>query len=223
MVRSHLRESAHSTSKLRTRSKENLPSVVLTLLSIIQALAFTAFWEKALSHLQQYPEMSFQGVVGWGQVVATFFAILIIWLMYVMEVIRFRWQPDVVDLMAPFLIGVLELSFIYNLSMDSVGLWFCCCAILQIALHFHQHRMAVRARLDEDNAEFFSLVSKATRKFHLTSVGINIVLFSIGIWFSYSEQIIWVISVVISMIIALQSRLIYSLSRGWNFSMNEQA
>lgn len=211
-----------SVNQARARAKEHLPSVVLTLLSIIQALALAAFWEQAISHFHQYPEVSLQGIVGWTQLVATFLTILTVWLTYVGFVIQFTWQPDLTDILAPFIIGVLELSFIQNLSLDSVGPWFCLGAVLNLSMFFLAHRMSVRARLDGDNTEFYSQVSKATWKDHLIGVSISLVFFTIGIWFSYSLQITWITFLAISIFIILRVRVILTANRIWKISMKEQ-
>ena len=81
---------------MRERAKEHFPAVLLTLLSIVQALALELLW----SHLQKADHLfalSAVNVTLWLQIVATFFGIVLIWVVYASNVMRFRWVPATSD------------------------------------------------------------------------------------------------------------------------------
>ena len=81
---------------IRKRAKDHLPTVLLTLLSIVQALALELLW----SHLRAANyifELSWLAFISWAQIAATFLGIVLIWIVYVSNVVRFRWVPTTSD------------------------------------------------------------------------------------------------------------------------------
>jgi len=77
---------------MRKRAKEHFPTVLLTLLSIVQALALELLW----SHLRESPylfELSWITAISWMQILATFLGLVLIWVVYANNVMRFRWVP----------------------------------------------------------------------------------------------------------------------------------
>jgi hypothetical protein len=146
---------------MRARAKENLPHVLLTLLSIIQALALELLWDR-VSSSEFLHQLSWASAIYWCQVAATLLGILVIWVVYATNVMRFRWVPGVSDSVHPFLVGILQFLMIESLGPDGVGWWLVLLAIVFALMNWVAHLTMYRARRDEDNAEFFAHVKPAT-------------------------------------------------------------
>ncbi|MBT8145833.1 MAG: hypothetical protein KJN90_03220, partial [Gammaproteobacteria bacterium] len=83
-------------SKLRQRAQENFPAVLLTLISIIQALALELLWGK-ITGTESLWQTDMVALVGWGMVSVTLLGILQIWIMYSCMVMGFVWLPSLRD------------------------------------------------------------------------------------------------------------------------------
>jgi len=99
-----------------------LPDVLLTLLSIIQALALELLWGRI-----KQSDFLFAGgmpaLLGWLQVVAVVQGILLVWVLYSELVMRFAWAPSTRDSIFPFMIGLLEFSMIETIGLEHPALW----------------------------------------------------------------------------------------------------
>ena len=96
---------------MRNRATDLLPSVLLTVLSMIQALALELLWTR----LRESPYLwtaSWDALLGWTQATAMLLGFLVVWLLYISFVMRFRWLPSLSDSVIPFGIGILEFSLI---------------------------------------------------------------------------------------------------------------
>lgn len=89
---------------MRNRAKGMFPMVLLTLLSIVQALALEFLWDH-MRHRGDLFELSLAVIPGWLQIAVMFNLIIIIWLMYAGMLMRFRWTPTTMDSIFPFLAG----------------------------------------------------------------------------------------------------------------------
>lgn len=148
-------------NSIRERAVEQFPAVLITLLSIIQALALEFLW----NHLHQRPdlyEMSWPAVVGWLQVAATFNGLILIWLVYTGTVMRFSWTPTTGDSVLPFFVGLVEFLLIDLMGPENLGRWFIVLAVIFTAMTIGNHRTMRRARDDPENQEFFDNVSPAS-------------------------------------------------------------
>ena len=96
-------------SDIRDRAKEQLPSVLLTLMSIIQALALEFLWDVVRVTPREF---TWDAVLDWLQIAANMLGILQLWLFYTSAAMRFRWVPTTQDLLFPFVIGILEFTLI---------------------------------------------------------------------------------------------------------------
>jgi hypothetical protein len=190
-----------SENQIRRRAKANFPTVLLTLLSIVQAFALELMWTHINEHAYLY-ELSFMSVLGWLQVLATLFGILLIWLVYSDLVLRLTWVPTTTDAIFPFLVGILEFVQIGVMGLTSIGPWFMILGVLFAAMAWIIQTTMMRARLDQDNADFFKHVGPATMKDHLISMVPALVLLVIGIliwllndhgWFSMMTMVLAVI------------------------------
>ena len=140
---------------IRERAKEHFPTVLLTLLSIVQALALELLW----SHLRETAylfEPSWITAISWLQIVATFLGLVLIWVVYASNVMRFRWVPATSDSVYPFLVGLMEFMLIESLGPDEIGLWFLFLALIFGMMIWVGHANMRRARRDTDNESFFS-------------------------------------------------------------------
>jgi len=146
---------------VRIRAKEQLPHVLLTLLSIIQALALELLWSK-LRETAAGPPWSAAGLLYWLQAASIFLGIVVVWLVYVSNVMRFRWVPGIADSLHPFAVGLLQFMMIETLGSPSLGLWLLLMATTFALMNWVAHSTMRRARRDADNAAFFRHVQPAT-------------------------------------------------------------
>ena len=146
---------------MRTRAKSHLPNVLLTLLSIIQALALELFWSEVQT-LEVLFTASWLAVITWTQVTATFLGILVIWVVYATTVMRFSWVPGISDSVVPFFVGLLQFILIESLGSAAAGTWFISLAVIFGCMHGESYLIMRRARRDPDNDEFFRQINPAT-------------------------------------------------------------
>ncbi len=148
---------------IRNRAKEHLPMVLLTLLSIVQALALELLWS-SVRESAYLLEMSWTALLTWIQISTTFMGIVVIWIVYAGTAMRFRWAPKTSDSVYPFAIGLLEFILIEALAPDYMGWWFVCLAMIFALMSWVSHMTMRRARLDGENDEFFVDLEPATAK-----------------------------------------------------------
>jgi len=146
---------------MRLRAKQHLPTVLLTLLSIIQALALELLWSR-LHELDHLWAGGWGAVVGWLQVAAICLGILQIWLFYTGLVMRFQWVPSLRDSVVPFAIGILEFTMVDLMGPSSLGLWFLVLAIIFALAVWESHMVSRRARSEPENRAFFDRLEPAT-------------------------------------------------------------
>ena len=135
--------------------------VLLTLLSIVQALALELLW----SHIRESTylfDMSWTALLTWIQVAANFTGIVVIWVVYASIAMRFRWVPSTSDSVYPFIIGLLEFAQIEALAPAYLGWWFALLAMTFGLMTVVTHIKMRRARLDGENDEFFADFKPAT-------------------------------------------------------------
>jgi hypothetical protein len=135
---------------IRERAKSRFPSVLLTLLSIIQALALEVLWSN-LSEKDHLWAGSLGAVVGWLQVLAVFGCIVVVWLFYSSLVTRLVWVPSIRDSILPFIVGGAEFLLAEMLSPELRHLWFFLFAGIFGFSTWTSTTILVRARLDPDN------------------------------------------------------------------------
>jgi hypothetical protein len=146
---------------MRNRAKEHFPMVLLTLLSIVQALALELLWSHVRGNGYIF-EPSLVSVLSWIQIVATFLGLVLIWVVYASTAMRFRWVPVTSDSVYPFLIGVIEFMLIESLGPGETGKWLILIAIIFGMMVRVSHKTMQRARQDGDNDTFFSQFKPAT-------------------------------------------------------------
>ena len=135
--------------------------VLLTLLSIVQALALELLW----SHLRvtgYILDLSLVAVTSWIQILATFLGLILIWVVYASNAMRFRWVPVTSDSVYPFLIGVIEFMLVESLGPGETGEWLILMALTFAIMVGVGHQTMKRARQDSDNDVFFDQFEPAT-------------------------------------------------------------
>ena len=198
------------TNRLRARAKAHMPMVLLTLLSIIQALALELIW----AHISEQPylfEPSWIALLSWIQVVTTLAGVLLIWLLYSTMVMRFRWVPSTSDTVFPFLIGLIEFTLIAVMGPDSLLWWFLTLAVLFAITHWSIQLIMVTARRDRENAAFFDTVTPATLRDFMPTIGICLLLAGFGLGLGISGH---------QGIFALLGLLLAAAAIGFQLTMN---
>jgi hypothetical protein len=170
-------------SDMRNRAKDLLPSMLMTLMSIIQALALEFLWEIARSAEREF---TWSAVLVWMQIAANMLGILQVWLFYTGVAMRFRWVPTPSDLMLPFLIGILEFTMIDLTGAGHVALWFWTLAGVYTVAAWDAQNVLVRARRDTDNDEFFQHVQPAGLRELLAPVAVvvGLIVFGCAVYFT---------------------------------------
>ena len=143
----------------RERAKDSLPTVLLTLASIIQALSLELFWSRISSDAPYLWRPGPFFWTGWAQCGAVFVGILIIWIYYAGLVMRFRWVPQVRDSVIPFVFGISEFALVETMGPQGLSAWFLLFAFVFAFAGWSTHTTFARARLDPDNAAFFAHIN----------------------------------------------------------------
>ena len=143
------------------RARDLVPAMMLTVLSMIQALALELYWGKIVSSPFLWAG-GWEAIIGWLQLLAMFMGILLIWVLYVSFVLRFTWLPTLEDTLVPFLIGALEFAMVDTLDPHLLGPWMLLlCAVFVLAI-VTSHTTMRRARREPENAYFFDALGPAS-------------------------------------------------------------
>ena len=181
------------------RAKDLLPSIILTVLSMIQALALELYW----SEIKDSPFL-WQGgadaLIGWLQLLVMLVGILLIWVLYVSFMLRFTWLPALEDTLIPFLIGVLEFALIDLMGRDLLSLWFPLFAAVFAVATAASHLTMRQARQDPANDYFFSQMPPASWRDYRATIGIVVIfcLFGLALWLCDNHAVAAVIALLIA-------------------------
>ena len=215
------RRRQHVTS-IRDRAKEHFPTVLLTLLSIVQAFALELLW----SHLRETDylfEPSWTMAISWMQILATFQGIVLIWVVYANNVMRFRWVPVTSDSVYPFLIGLTEFMLIEFLGPDEIGQWLLSLALIFGAMAWVAHANMRLARQDTDNDAFFRKFEPATLRDFYPHIAIVCVLALGGTYLLISGGQGLLALLVLLATNGLLGWQFYEASRFWKNSLAEES
>ena len=162
------------------RAKEMLPAIILTILSMIQALALELYWTRLVES-----ELLWQGGIDsllfWLQAVAVLVGIVLVWLVHVSFVLRFTWLPSLEDMVIPFIIGILEFAMIDLMHPEFVGLWMLLLAAVFAVSIAASHFTMRRARREPENDYFFRGMSPGTWRDYRHSIAAVAELISFGL------------------------------------------
>jgi len=205
---------------IRNRTKEHLPMVLLTLLSIVQALALELLWSR-VRESGFLLEMSWDALLTWIQIGASLLGIIVIWIVYASTAMRFRWVPATSDSIYPFLIGILEFILIETIGPGLMGWWFICLAMIFGMMTWVSHSTMRRARQDEENDEFFAVLQPASKSDFYPAYAIIVALVLTGIFLlvSGNRGLIALFAVVTAA--AFLVRQLIVATRFWELSVSE--
>lgn len=209
-------------NEIRNRTKEYFPTVLLTLLSIVQAIALELLWGKIVSNESLY-QIDIAALIGWMQVTATLLGIMLIWVVYAGNVMRFRWVPNVADSAYPFLVGILEFWLVECLGPGKIGFWFLAMGGTFGLMTWVSQITMRRSRFDPDNKQFFQNVVPATwRDFvpHFSIVSSQLLL---GVYLVVNPPTIWLEAFLLLIILVFLTTQCVSTSRYWQASMADPA
>jgi len=161
------------------RARRLVPTIILTVLSMIQAIALELYWG-SIRDSDFLWAGGWEAVIGWLQFATMFFGILLIWLLYVSFVLRFTWLPSLEDTLTPFLIGLLEFAMIDMTHPDSVGPWLILLAMIFVVAVFASHTTLRKARKDSRNDYFFTQYDPADWRDYRQSAASILVLGCLG-------------------------------------------
>lgn len=183
------------------RAKELVPAIILTILSMIQALAIELFWSKIESSELLWVG-TLESVIVWLQLAVVLLGILLVWVFYVSFVLRFTWLPTLEDTLVPFLIGLLEFAMIDLMYPNPIGPWFLLLAAVYGVSTATTHMTMRRARRDPTNEYFFSQTGPASWSDYLVSATAVVVLSTIGIvlWIIDDNQYLFVAALFVALL-----------------------
>ena len=194
--------------------------VLLTLLSIVQALALELLW----AHINERTDLYVSGtaaIVGWLQVIVVLTGLILIWLIYAATVMRFRWIPSVSDSVWPFLIGMMEFVLVGTMGVDNLAEWFFVMALLFGVLTGVIHSIMRRARRDADNDEFFAAFEPASLQSFYPNIAVVSGFCLLGTYFWWSDNEGWIAFMALLATLGAQLYQGLMLARFWAISMGE--
>jgi hypothetical protein len=150
---------------------------------MIQALALELYWNRI-----QDSDFLWQGgwaaILGWLQLLVILVGMLLVWLLYVSLVLRFRWLPTMEDTLIPFAIGLLEFAMIDLMGPGTLGPWFITLAAIFGLCIGATHVAHRRARNEPENDYYFSRLPPANWRDYLASAVVVAVmgLFGLILW-----------------------------------------
>jgi len=209
-------------NEMRQRATENFPSVLLTLLSIVQALAVELLWSHIRATAYLF-ELNWISLIAWVQIIATLIGIVLVWIVYSSNAMRFRWLPTTSDSVFPFFIGLLEFMLVEILGPDDIGQWLILLAMVFAMMHWIAHHTMKRARQEPANAGFFKKRKPAVlRDFLNEIISVSaLVLAGLTIWVSGNNGALALLLLLIAN--ALLGWQFYLASTFWNYSIAENS
>ncbi len=207
---------------IRNRAKEHMPMVLLTLLSIVQALALELLW----SHIGDRSDLyvwGFDALIGWLQVCTCLTGLIQIWLIYSTTVMRFSWVPSIPDSVWPFVIGILEFIMISSMGPDTLAQWCIVLALLFAIMTAGTHSVMRRARQDPDNADFFATITPARLKDFSSQIAAVSGLTLFGIYFWWSGSSGWVAVFALLFALGFLAYQILNTTRFWAQSIADDS
>ncbi len=206
---------------IRDRAKDKFPMVLLTLLSIVQALALEFLWDH-VRHRTDLLEWSVAVIPGWLQIAATLDVIILIWLMYAGMLMRFRWTPTTMDSTIPFIVGLIQFLMIDIMGAEHFALWVVVVGLTFGTVVVVNHRAMKRARLDVANREFFDQFLPATLRDFVPQIIVVVALLVAGSWIGFSGKQGWfAVLVLVGIFIGLGYET-HSATKYWRVSMGQE-
>lgn len=165
---------------MRERAKQHFHGVLLTLVSIVQALALELLW----SSRTLFEVLALPGWHAWlvgMQWTTSLIGVALVWIFYAANVMRLVWVPTTLNLLFPFLVGILQFTIIDLIGPESLGAWFIAMGMLVTVVNVDAHNTMRRSRLEPENAAFFEGVGRATLRDFLSEIVAVASLLAIGV------------------------------------------
>ena len=132
-------------NNMRKRAMAQFPIILLTLVSIIQALALELVWG-VIIEADYLWALTLNALVAWGTISVTLLCILQIWVLYSTMVIGFTWRPSLRDSILPFFLGLQEFVLISFIGPTFSALWLYVLATMFLFANYIAHLTFRRAR-----------------------------------------------------------------------------
>jgi hypothetical protein len=203
---------------IRSRAVDQFPMVLLTLLSIVQALALEFLWDN-LRHRSDLYDYSWIALLGWLQIAASLMGIILIWLTYTGMVMRFRWTPSTADSILPFFVGLTEFLLIDMMGPGKFGHWMIVLTLVFAMMIVVSHSVFRRARQDPANRGWFDQYSPATLRDFLPQIVVVSTMGLFGVWLWQSENSSWPALCAILFTHTVLGFEIYKAAKFWDQSM----
>ncbi|MDO7571888.1 MAG: hypothetical protein MUQ99_05805, partial [Pseudomonadales bacterium] len=126
--------------------------------------------------------LNWQTLTTWTQIFTTLIAIILVWLVYAVNVTRFRWLPTVYEFILPFWVGFIQLLVIQALATTAIGFWFMLMGVLFGTMIWIAQTTLRKARLDGGNASFFATIPPATWSDFLPTLTIIGLILTFGLY-----------------------------------------
>lgn len=205
-------------NEMRVRAQRQFPIVLLTLISIIQALALELLWTKVIESDYLWI-FDVRVIVAWGMLSVTLMGILQIWVMYSTMVIGFTWRPSLRDSIIPFILGIQQFMLVSLISPNFNVLWLYVLASVFIVGNWVAHITFRRARMDPTNELFFKHRAPATLGDFAWPMVIVVVLVLFGIVSTILGNPSWIaLAAIVFANITLAAQIVSS-RRLWNSMM----
>lgn len=166
------------------RAKELLPSVLLTLTSILQALSLEVLWSSAsgATHLWGGDAAA---IAGWLQIAAVFETVVLIWIFYAHLLMRFRWVPSMRDSIVPFGLGLGQFALAELLQPERLAVW--CLLLAALLAYAMACSIAIfrAAERDPDNAWYFAVHQPRARDRYgpaIATVSVQLGIAALAAW-----------------------------------------
>ena len=167
---------------VRERVKHHMPAVLLTLLSIVQALALELIWSRG-TEIASLDQPGWIAALLWAQMAANLVGIVVIWVVYVSTVMRFSWLPTIGDSIYPFIIGIGEFLLVETARPGALGFWFLQMAAVFALMNWVSHHIFRRARTEPENDWHFRDVPPARLRDFYPAIAVVLTLGVVGVTF----------------------------------------
>ncbi len=148
-------------NEIKQRAKEHYPSVLLTFLSIVQALALELWWS-SMQENEQLWNGGWVAWISWAQYLVVLLGILEVWLVYTSMVMRFIWLPGFQDTLFPFAVGIVEFSMVALTGPEHLPAWLCVLGLIFAMMVGSSHQTFIQARREAENDPYFADLKPAT-------------------------------------------------------------
>ncbi len=199
--------------RIRTQAKDMFPTVYLTMISMIQALALEVLWS-AVREREYLRALDGAALTGWLQVAAMALLLFYFWNALANMVIRYRWVFSTRDSAVPFILGIAQFSLVALLQPATVHLWFYVFAATMVFVVWFMWAVVSSVASEPDNADVIEAGVPATpaRPFALALVPFCLVAGGLAQWSGVAG---WMTVVLTGITIALVFGLIVRNDYSW--------